>query len=93
MTNLNEGLYGFPTKNVIILVITLTGRRATPKLYKCTLKRQTYVLQGKKHFNWLACIFLSIVSDRPNSENIPDFAGYPRACKPMQGPKNNTKNT
>ena len=32
---------------IVSFVITLTGRRATPKLYKCTSKGRTYLLQAK----------------------------------------------
>ena len=79
---------------IVSFVITLTGRRATPNFHKCieganiliTSKKYTYCTD-KNHFNWLACIYLLSMVNRPNSENKPDFAGYPRACKPMQGPK------
>ena len=33
VTVVNEGLQGSPTENVIILVVTVTGRGATPKVY------------------------------------------------------------
>ena len=68
VTMVNEGLQGFPIKNVIILVVTVTGWGVDPTYSLLENSLQKYVIE-KNMLNmielWCQSVHLSITKDKP----------------------------